>query len=1098
MLRRLIILSAVFGAALLLLVIKNKVWVGQQELQAELRQSPTAASVFEVVLKDVAGVPQAARDKDDAERLKTEIERRLKGDDRQAAIPFEKVVVTADHRVQITVPAETAAKPDDLKSRIQGRPIKRDNPPRSLFHLTQGIDISGGVEFICRLHNQEGDNVPATEEVIHILRSRLDQRGLTEPVVAKLSNGDVQVVIPGGTKADAARTRKVLETAGQLEFREVLYPYADKRSFIIEADLGKEGSPIIDKGNGRYVLAPGVTDIYLGRGEIIAPHETEIGKAPNQFYRLGKAELTGSDVADAAESMDQGSLAVSITFTAIGAGKNELFTRRLYQTGSEPGGSRQGTGHLAIVYDGVVKSAPVVRSPSAGQCQISGRFTKEEVDSLKTTLKGGALSVTPEVLSERVVGATLGEQTVTKSMYAMAVSALLVVLFMFVYYRGLGLVANICLCVSGALIVATLSVFDATVTLPGLAGLVLTIGMAVDTNILIFERIREELREDKGLKAAIAAGYDRAFLTIIDSHLTTLFAALILYVIGTGPVQGFGMTMIIGVVINLFSGVFVGRLLTDWLYRRRTDAPMARWIPELHLPYVEWRWYGYIFSIVTSILCLGWFAIGHKIMGTTFERHFDIEFTGGNMAQVIFKRPVAPGEVEQAVQAAWDKLSPEQRKASMLDPAELRKQPYHPEFGGGSSSRQWMFRGRDEEGSQLESARAEIEEQRAVIVRKIKVLRDVGKNEKVDEVRVKKLEAELRPLDERRNKLTDDIASRTEAFKASLSLAFGDWLDHEGDEIAAATWKDNRLTLVLRTLETPNQTQLAEIQSRLVKYGQITVSSAPPEIPNGIQVTATYADRPVGKTSTDDPVSKRLAALLIAKDAKPDDAAGLRALLPVAVDLYNRTADTGAALKVTVAKPFPSTEHFSGQVAARMKVLALIAVLLALVGILAYIAARFEFRFGIGAVVALFHDVLLALGIAVAMGVKIDLNVIAALLTIIGFSINDTIVTFDRIRENMKRMPGEKMEKIIDLAVAQTFPRTVLTTGTVLITAVILLIFSGEALYSFNLVLVLGIISGTYSSVFVASPLILAFKGKVVAPKPEPEGPEGGILAKKD
>ncbi len=1097
MLRRLIILGAVFGAALLLLTIKNKVWVGQQELQAELRQSQTTATVFEVVLKDVAGVPQAARDKDDADRLAAEIDRRLKGDDRQAAIPFEKVAVSADHRVQITVSAETAAKSDDLKSRIQGRPVKRDNPPRSLFHLTQGIDISGGVEFICRLHNQEGDNVPATEEVIHILRSRLDQRGLTEPVVAKLSNGDVQVVIPGGTKADAARTRKVLETAGQLEFREVLYPYADKRSYMINAELGKEGSPIVDKGNGRYVLAPGVTDIYLGRGEIIAPHETEIGKAPNQFFRLGKPELTGSDVADAAETLHNGSLAVSITFTTIGAGKNEQFTQRLHKTGPQHGNS-QGTGVLAILYDGVVKSAPYVENPSIKECQISGRFTKEEVDSLKTTLRGGALSVTPEVLSERVVGATLGEQTVSKAIYAMVASALLVILFMFMYYRGLGLVANLCLLVSAILITATLSVFDATLTLPGLAGLVLTIGMAVDTNILIFERIREELRGDKGMKAAIAAGYDRAFVTILDSNLTTILTAFILYVIGTGPVQGFGLTLMIGVSISMFSGIFVGRMITDWLYRGKETAAMASWIPELHLPYVEWRVFGYVFSIVTAVLALGWFSLGHLFTGGTFDRHFDIEFTGGNMAQVIFKRPVASSEVEQAVQAAWNNLSPEQRKDSVLDPAELRKQPYHPEFGGGSSSRQWMFRGRDEEGSKLETERAAIEEKRTVLVRKIKVLRDVGKNEKVDQAQVNKLEAELKPLDEQRNRLTDEIASRTEAFKASLSQAFGDWLDREGDEIAAATWKDNRLSVVLRTLETPNQTQLAEIQARLAKYGQITVTAPPPEIPHGLQVTAAYADRPAGKTSADDPVSKRFATLLIPKDAKPDDAANMQALLPVAVDLFNRVAETGAALKVTVAKPFPSTEHFSGQVAARMKVLALVAVLLALVGILAYIAARFEFRFGIGAVVALFHDVLLALGIAVALGVKIDLNVIAALLTIIGFSINDTIVTFDRIRENMKKMPGEPMEKIIDLAVAQTFPRTVLTTGTVLITAIILLIFSGEALYSFNLVLVIGIISGTYSSVFVASPLILAFKGRVIAPKPEPEGPEAGILAKKD
>ncbi len=190
---------------------------------------------------------------------------------------------------------------------------------------------------------------------------------------------------------------------------------------------------------------------------------------------------------------------MAITFTAIGATRNDAFTTRLHATGPQFG-NHSGTGVLAILFDGVVQSAPYVRNPSSTSCQISGNFTQDEIDRLRTSLQAGSLAVKPQVLSERVVGATLGAETVNRAMFSMAASFVLIVLFMAVHYRRrLGTVANLCLVVTGVLIYATLSVFGATVTLPGLAGLVLTIGMAVDTNILVFERIREELREEKGL-----------------------------------------------------------------------------------------------------------------------------------------------------------------------------------------------------------------------------------------------------------------------------------------------------------------------------------------------------------------------------------------------------------------------------------------------------------------------------------------------------------------------------------------------------------------------------------------------------------------------
>jgi SecD/SecF fusion protein len=273
-----------------------------------------------------------------------------------------------------------------------------------------------------------------------------------------------------------------------------------------------------------------------------------------------------------------------------------------------------------------VKSNANVIEPSGANCVIHGRFTHDEIENIRSALKGGSLAVTPEVLSERVVGATLGEETIRKGLVAMALSFFAIVLFMQVYYgRRLGTVANLCLVATTFFIWAILSVFSATITLPGLAGLVLTIGMAVDTNILIFERIREELKAKTGMKAAIEAGYDRAFLTIIDAHLTTFITAFILYWIGSGPVKGFGLTLMIGIVVNLFSGVYIGRMLTDWWCAKRETVSMSEFfMRSWQFPYVEKRWFGYAFSVITAVAGADEQAVDSRPPGRGRSRRLEI------------------------------------------------------------------------------------------------------------------------------------------------------------------------------------------------------------------------------------------------------------------------------------------------------------------------------------------------------------------------------------------------------------------------------------------------------------------------------------------
>ena len=1082
MLRRLLIIAAVFAAALLLCFLQNKVLVGTQELSVELRPVEGVDKTFQVLFKDVAGnnVPATAADREI-------IAKRLDGNQVLEPIPVAKVEFQdADRRILITAAEKTDQAA--LRTRVIAKPVKRDNPQRDLFHITRGIDLRGGVEFICRLHNEDGRTVAADDEVLEILRNRLDERGLTEPVVTRMSNGDVQVVIPGGTKADAARTRRVLETTGRLEFREVLAVFENVK-------LGAPDAPVLARPNGGYTFAPGT---YHNRGDIVVPHETEPGAQPDRFFRLDKPALVGKDVRDAHPTTHEGSLAIAIEFTAVGASKNEEFTTGIKQRGD----SKQGTGQLAIVFDNVVKSNANVIEPSGANCVIHGRFTADEIENIRSALKGGSLAVTPEVLSERVVGATLGEETIRKGLLAMLVSFIAIMVFMQLYYgKHLGTVANLCLIATSLLIWSIISVFGSTVTLPGLAGLVLTIGMAVDTNILIFERIREELRELKGMRASIEAGYDRAFLTIVDAHLTTIITAFILYWIGTGPVKGFGLTLMIGILVNLFSGVFIGRMLTDWLCAKTENVKMANWIPELKLPYVSWRKAGYTFSIVTALIGLGWFCFGHHVTKSSFERNFDIDFTGGNMVQVIFKEELNGGRIDAAVEQSF---ASDSKNLSLLNPAELRKQPYFAEFGGTTdASRQWVFRSRDEEGSNLERQRAALEQQRVDLQRRIDGLRS---GEKQDESGARRLEKdELAPLNAQIANLGEQISNRTEAFKHQLATAFSDLIAPEGEEILAATWSDRTLTLRLATLEPVSASSASDITDRLRKRAEVeeVLVTAPAGI-NAIEAAVTFKAAPSARPTFDlvDPGSLRIHRLLQTDGVAPGDA---NARTAVANALYNDLINIAASQKVTVARPFPSSEHFSGQVADQMKWQALLAIVLALLAILAYVASRFEFRFGIGAVLSLFHDVVLTVGILSMLGVRIDLTVIAALLTIIGYSINDTIVTFDRIRELMRKngIDGsvpKSMADLIDIGIAQTMPRTALTVGTVFITVLVLVLFGGEAIFAFSLTLLIGILLGTYSSVFIAAPLLLSFKGRIVdVPTPiDPNAVEAPPMGKEE
>jgi preprotein translocase subunit SecD len=371
----------------------------------------------------------------------------------------------------------------------------------------------------------------AVRQGLETIRNRVDQFGVAEPSIQQQGDNRILIQLPG--VQDPERAKALIGKTALLEFKLV-----DDRA---EVDAALRAGP-----------PPGDEILYQRRVDKESGQERRI-----PFVVQRKALLTGRDLATARVSIDQNTSEpyVSVEFNTAGA--------RAFAELTEANVGRR----LAIILDGNVHSAPVIREriPS-GRAQISGGFTTQEATDLAIVLRAGALPAPVRVLEERTVGPSLGADSIRKGLLSILTAALAVVVFMLIYYRLSGLVADVALVLNLVILMAAMAGFHATLTLPGIAGVVLTIGMAVDTNILIFERIREELRSGKTVRAAIDAGFARAFRTVVDTHVTVLVSAAILYQFGTGPVKGFAVSLAIGILASLFTAVFFTRLVFDLIY----------------------------------------------------------------------------------------------------------------------------------------------------------------------------------------------------------------------------------------------------------------------------------------------------------------------------------------------------------------------------------------------------------------------------------------------------------------------------------------------------------------------------------------------------
>ena len=736
-------------------------------------------------------------------------------------------------------------KPDELVVRL----VEKPNAVGEAVTLVQGLarpvtSLTGvgandievtarGDSIVVRLSEaeQRATDERTVRQSLEIIRRRIDEVGTREPTIQRQGADRILIQVPG--IGSAQELIELIGTTAKLTFQPV---------------VSRTTNPDERAGAGNEVL-PSVDAAEEGT-----------------YYILERAPVvTGEELVDAQPDFDQnGRPAVSFRFNPTGARKFGDYT-------AENIGNP-----FAIVLDEEVISAPVIQAHiSGGSGIITGRFTVEESTNLAVLLRAGALPAELDVIEQRTIGPELGADSIEAGKLACIVAFVLVLAFMWASYGTFGLFANIALIINVGLIFGLLSLIGATLTLPGIAGIVLTIGMAVDANVLVFERIREEMKSAKGPARAIELGYEKALSAITDANITTFITALILFAMGSGPVRGFAITLGLGIITSVFTAIFVTRLLAImWFERKRPKTVLQgrslRLVPkETSIDFFRrWKmWLG--ISGIMMIVAFGSFALQGL--------NFGIDFKGGTTVRTQSAQVVDIGEYRGAIA-----------------PLEL-----------------------------------------------------------------------------------GDV-SITEVFDPT----FG---------------PDQNVAMI-------------RIQAQ---EGEESVSGA------------------------------------IIENV--------------------RTALQGVAPDIE----FTAVESVGPKVSGELITAAVIAVVLAIGAVLVYIWLRFEWQFALGAVVALIHDVLLTIGIFSELQIRFDLAIIAALLTIVGYSLNDTVVVFDRVRENLRKYNKRHLSEVLNISINETLSRTVMTSVTTLLALLALFILGGDVIRGFVFAMIWGVIIGTYSSIFVASTILL-------------------------
>jgi len=869
--------------------------------------------------------------------------------------------------------------------------------------IKKGIDLEGGSEL---LYEIPLENVPASQrssvasDVKDVISARFDSFGLKEISVAISGNNRLLIQLPGSDNDALERLKGQIERAGQLNIHLVSAAEYSSPTVVaeIEADMTRRKQAMMAYNS----LPVDQQDPQLVPKEL---DRIVTYRKPDENGNRGEAvvvengpenRVSGSFIQSASSGFDQTS-APAVNFTFGGAGST-LFGNLTQNVGRS----------LAIVLDGVAVSVATINEPIYSRGQISGSFTRAEVDDIVTLLRAGSLPTKPVLKSQQTVGSVLGKESVDRGTQAMIYGFLLVVVFMLLYYRAAGLVANLSLFFNLMLVLTLLVIFRNTLTFPGMAGMLLTVGMAVDANILIFERIREERDRGKQLPAAFKAGFQRAFWTIFDANLTTLITAFVLFQFGTGPVKGFAVVLSIGIFTSFFCSIFVSRLLLSSMINAGVikELKMGRLVSKTSIDFMSMRGVARMVSII--LLVGGLFTLiyrGSDAMG--------IDFTGGTKLVVNLTQPTSEGELRNTFKglSAGD-------GASQFEDLQMQSLYDQGQSAGSDLATRYSLKTKTL-GSGAEETEAFKDAVESVLKEK-----DLLAPNAIENVRI------LDPVEEPDE--TDVVgAAKKYVFTAELNAMRG-----EGDEGVTASKVEEA---ILAT-----GFPVAAVTEKKESYGEGIVTF---EVRSEAQENSTAA------LALHEVLTQNL------KDVKGID----------------------------FSEPFPEYGSISGKVAQDMQGKTFVALMISFLAIIFYISIRFELRFGMAAIVALVHDILFTLG-AMAVGdyllgdmlnLKINLPVVAALLTVVGYSLNDTIVIFDRIRENMVDIRRDaNYNDIVNKSINQTLSRTLLTSLTTFLVVSILLIFGGDGLQAFSFALCAGIVVGTYSSIFVASPALVHFQEK--------------------
>jgi SecD/SecF fusion protein len=763
-------------------------------------------------------------------------------------------------------------------------------------------------------------------------------------------------------------------------------------------------------------------------------------------------EVTGKYLRQSTEGPDEkGGLAVHFTFDTEGGNRFYDLTSK-----NKPDGGFYR--HLAIVLDDLIMSAPTINSPIRESGQISGNFTKPEVDQLVNILRSGALPATlkPLPVSESSIGATLGADTIKSGFYSVVLAFAAVLLFMLFYYRFAGLVACLALFANLLLTVAVMVQVHATFTLPGLAGLVLMLGMAVDANVLIYERLREERERGAGLALAIRNGYDRAFPTIIDTHLSSIFTAIVLYVVGNDQLKGFGISLTLGLIISLFTSLFMTRLMFDFWQARGwlRKLNMLKMFSRPNIDFMAIRYYWFTATVILTIL-------GASLFLYRGRSGLNIDFTGGTLYS---------GQLTQEVDLpTLRKALGEEAQEKRLKVAPGGVQPVE-----GSEGRSFLI---TYEGSEPRRVNLPNRDTPEKVLHRAEHLEDFALEQtalgasssdtsKYFTIRTSERAPEL--VQAAINRLLDDPSNTTVRLR-KINMAFD-------QPRADPETKKIRVDL---TFTDPEEKD---------KRAETTVSQVR-------RLLEPEFEQAGGELKT----QSKLFTLQGVKDEDQEQQERFSRMVlivnPVDVTALKQAMQETA--KEFSARPQPERlENFDSQLAEETQGRALYAILASWGAILLYLWFRFgNWTFGLAAVLCLVHDLFFTLGIITVshylygtvvgnllslQDFKIDLPAVAALLTLVGYSVNDTIVVFDRIREVRGKNP-ELTPKMINDSVNQTLSRTLLASLTTWLVVIVLYIFGGEGVHLFAFVMVVGVIVGTYSSIYIASPLLLLF-GEGVKP----------------